>query len=76
VAVAGSAVAVSWNGATNVASWRVLGGASASALAPVAGAAKAGFQTTISVPAGATFLAVQALDASGAVLGTSHTVKD
>ena len=28
VAVSGSTVAVSWNGATNVASWRVLGGAS------------------------------------------------
>ncbi len=70
-----SAVAVSWNGATNVASWRVLGGPSATALAPVASAAKAGFQSTISVPAGAAYVAVQALDASGAVLATSHTIK-
>jgi hypothetical protein len=75
VAVAGSSVAASWNGATNVASWRVLGGASASALAPVASAPKAGFQTTISVPVGAAYVAVQALDASGAVLATSPTVK-
>jgi hypothetical protein len=75
VAVSGSSVAVSWNGATNVASWRVLGGASATALTPVAGATKAGFQTTIAVPAGAAYVAVQALDASGAVLATSHTVK-
>jgi len=75
VAVSGSSVAVSWNGATNVASWRVLGGSSASALAPIAGAAKTGFQTTISLPAAAAFLAVQALDPTGAVLGTSPTIK-
>jgi hypothetical protein len=76
VAVSGSSVAVSWNGATNVASWQVLGGASATALAPVAKAAKAGFQTTIAVPAGSAYVAVQALDSSGAVLATSATVKD
>jgi hypothetical protein len=75
VTASGSAVAVSWNGATNVASLRVLGGASATTLAPVAGAAKGGFQTTISVPASAAYVAVQALDASGAVLATSRTVK-
>jgi hypothetical protein len=66
---------VSWNGATNVASWQVLGGASASALAPVARAPKRGFQTTISVPGGAAYIAVQALDSSGTVLATSHTTK-
>jgi hypothetical protein len=75
VAVSGSTAAVSWNGATNVASWRLLGGASATTLAPAASATKAGFQTTISVPAGAAYIAVQALDANGAVLGTSHTTK-
>jgi hypothetical protein len=75
VALSGSTVAVSWNGATNVASWRVLGGSSASTLAPLASATKAGFQTTISLPSSATYVAVQALDASGAVLATSHTVK-
>jgi hypothetical protein len=70
-----SAVAVSWNGATNVASWRVLGGASATTLAPVAGAAKTAFQSTIAVPVGTAYVAVQALDRSGAVLATSHTIK-
>jgi hypothetical protein len=76
VAVSGSSVAVSWNGATNVTSWQVLGGASATTLAPVAKAAKAGFQTTIAVPSGSAYVAVQALDSSGAVLATSATVKD
>jgi hypothetical protein len=75
VKVSGSTVAVSWNGATNVATWRMLGGASASALTPVSSAPKRGFQTTISVPAGSTYVAVQALDPSGAVLGTSRTTK-
>ncbi|MGH2902144.1 MAG: arylsulfotransferase family protein [Solirubrobacteraceae bacterium] len=75
VALSGASVAVSWNGATNVASWQLLGGASATTLAPVAKVAKGGFQTTISVPAGSAYVAVQALDASGAVLATSHTVK-
>ena len=75
VLVSGSSVAVSWNGATNVASWRVLGGSSTTTLAPVTSAAKAGFQTTISVPAGTAYVAVQALDASGAVLGTSRAIK-
>lgn len=68
-------VAVSWNGATEVASWRVLAGSSPSTLAPVATAARAGFQTTISAPSTGSYVAVQALDASGAVIGTSATVK-
>jgi hypothetical protein len=68
-------VSVSWNGATNVASWRVLAGASSAALAPVATAAKSGFQTTITAGSAGPYVAVQALDSSGAVLGTSATVK-
>ena len=70
-----TAVSVSWNGATEVASWRVLAGASSSSLAPVTTAAKAGFQTTITAPTTGPYLAVQALDSSGAVLATSPTVK-
>ncbi len=68
-------LAVSWNGATEVASWRVLGGATASTLAPVATAPKAGFQTTITAHTAGPYVAAQALDGSGAVLGTSATVK-
>ena len=70
------AVAVSWNGATEVASWQVLAGASASALAPVATAAKTSFQTSIAAPSAGPYVAVQALDAAGGVIGTSATVKD
>jgi hypothetical protein len=80
VAAPGSAgtisVSVSWNGATEVASWQVLAGASPGALAPVATAAKTGFQTTISASAAGPYVAVQALSPAGAVIGTSATVKD
>jgi hypothetical protein len=68
-------VAASWNGATQVASWRVLAGASSGALVPVATAAKAGFETTVTAPSPGPYVAVQALDGSGAVLGTSATAK-
>jgi hypothetical protein len=71
----GLSVSVSWNGATSVASWRVLAGTSSGSLAPVATAAKSGFQTTISAPGSGPYVAVQALDASGAVLAVSATVK-
>ncbi len=67
--------AVSWNGATQVASWRVLAGSTPSSLVPVASAAKTGFQTTLSAPSAGPYVAVQALDASGSLLGTSATVK-
>jgi hypothetical protein len=68
-------VAMSWNGATSIASWRVLAGASAGALAPVASAAKSGFETTLTAHTAGPYIAIQALDASGAVIGTSATVK-
>ena len=44
-------VYASWNGATEVASWRVLAGSLRDALAPVASAAKDGFETAIPLPA-------------------------
>lgn len=68
-------VAVSWNGATEVASWQVLAGASPSALTPVASAPKSGFQTTIAAPSPGPYVAVQALNSAGAVIGTSAPVK-
>jgi hypothetical protein len=69
-------VYASWNGATAVASWRVLAGDSSGSLAPAASARRAGFETAIPLAsaAAAPYVAVQALDASGAVLGVSPTV--
>ncbi len=72
---ANTTVYASWNGSTVVASWRVLAGASPAQLVPAASAPKAGFETAIPAPGAPPYLAVQALDANGAVLGTSHAIK-
>jgi Arylsulfotransferase (ASST) len=69
----GLSVSVSWNGATEVASWRVIAGASPTTLLPLTTVARGGFQTQIEVPASAPYLAVQALNAAGAVIGASPT---
>ncbi len=61
----------SWNGDTRTAAWRLLGGASAAALTALATAPRSGFETAIAAPQAVAYLAVQALDASGAVLATS-----
>lgn len=68
-------VYASWNGATTIASWRVLAGASPSALAPAGSGAFGGFETTIPIAGTPAYVAVQALGASGNVLGTSAAVK-
>ena len=68
-------VYASWNGATQVASWCVFAGASPQTLAPVATGARTGFETAITTPARAPYVAVQALEASGAVIGTSKTIR-
>jgi hypothetical protein len=64
---------MSWNGATNVASWRVLGGSSATALFDIRTVPKTSFETTTTVPQ-QPYAEVQALDSSGHVLGTSAAV--
>jgi Arylsulfotransferase (ASST) len=67
-------VQASWNGATDVSSWRVLAGPAKSSLAAVASAPRAGFETSIALPgplSPGSYLSVQALDATGAVIGAS-----
>ncbi len=66
-------VYVSWNGATQVASWRVLAGSAANALQAVTTSTKQGFESQISIPA-QPYVAVQALDAAGHTLATSSAV--
>jgi hypothetical protein len=81
-ASAGEIAYASWNGATGVASWQVLGGSSPEALTPVASAPRSGFETAITLPASVvhvraepSYAQVQALDSSGAVIGVSALVK-
>jgi hypothetical protein len=63
-----------WNGATQVASWEVLGGASSGALALLATTPWNGLDTVIPVSAPVTAIQVVALDASGSTIGTSAAV--
>ena len=71
----GSAVFVSWNGATDVAAWTVLAGKNPSALAAAGSQPRAGFETKISVNSEGPYFAVTGHDASGRQLGRSATVK-
>lgn len=64
-------VTASWNGATEVARWQVL---TDGATAPAATAARAGFETTLTLPGGASSVVVRALDGQGKVLGSSAAV--
>ncbi len=66
-------VYVSWNGATQVSSWRVLAGASPTSLSAVTTAAKQGFESQVTIPA-EPYVAVQALDSAGRALATSSVV--
>jgi Arylsulfotransferase (ASST) len=63
-------VNVSWNGATDVARWRVRQSGTGSA----ATAARRGFETTLRVDGRPRTVVVDALDASGRVLGTTAPV--
>jgi hypothetical protein len=74
----GTTVYASWNGATLVSSWRLLAGASASAVVTAAQVPRSGFETAIPVPAGTVgpYVAVQALGVAGEVLGTSATAAE
>ena len=70
----GVAVYASWNGATEVARWEALGGSEAGSLTVVGSAPRSGFETTINVTGQPAYVAARALDASGALLGTSAVV--
>ena len=71
----GLVVYASWNGATAVSQWRLLAGSSSRALVPVASEVRSGFETTIALAHASRYLAVQALNVGGGVLGTSRTVR-
>jgi Arylsulfotransferase (ASST) len=68
-----TAVYASWNGATAVASWQLLTGASAAHMSVSSVTPKSGFQTTIPAPS-APLYQVRALSASGSALATSSAV--
>lgn len=65
----------SWNGATDVAYWRVMAGPTPDALTPTGMAERTGFETEINVATAESYLAVEALDARNTVLGRSETIQ-
>ena len=66
-------VRASWNGATDVASWRVLAGNGSGALAAQTVFPASGFESSAILTQKFTRVAVQALNSAGHVLGTSQT---
>jgi hypothetical protein len=66
---------VSWNGATEVAAWRVLSGPGPGELRPVGSFPNAGFETTATLQAEGPYFAVKAEDDSGQKLSISRAVK-
>jgi hypothetical protein len=71
----GVAVYASWNGATAVARWHLLAGASPRRLREVASVPRRGFETAILLHTRRRYFAVRALDARGRVLGTSAVTR-
>ncbi|HYJ68719.1 MAG TPA: arylsulfotransferase family protein [Nocardioidaceae bacterium] len=67
--VADGTAYVSWNGATEVTSWRFLAGDDAHSARNVGTVRREGFETSAEIP-NAPYVAVQALDADGKVLAT------
>jgi hypothetical protein len=65
----------SWNGATSLSRWRVLGGSSATGLKTVGGGARRSFETSFTLGHSYAYVEVQALDSHGTVLKTSRTVR-
>ena len=68
-------VHASWNGATEVASWRVLAGEHAGSLTSQTTIPASSFESSTTLPQKYAYVAVQALDSAGHVLGASQTVQ-
>jgi hypothetical protein len=67
-------VHVSWNGATEVASWRVLAGANAQSLKARSSIPASSFESEAILPEKWSYVAAQALDAAGRTLASSQPV--
>lgn len=67
-------VHMSWNGATDVASWRVLAGKSPATLEAQTEIPVSGFESSTTLPKKYAYATVQALDSAGRVLGASEPV--
>jgi hypothetical protein len=71
----GAVVYVSWNGATEVASWKVYAGSKENRLTQAASRRRTGFETAIPVPHDGPYFEAEALDAHGRILGRSSVIR-
>ena len=71
----GEVAYASWNGATAVARWELLGGRSPHSLARIGSVERTGFETAIRLAGASRWVAVRALDGTGAALGRSRTLR-
>jgi hypothetical protein len=74
IAVEGDTLHVSWNGATEVKSWQLLGGPERNTLRPLLNVPTEGFETAIALPQTAAWVAVRALDRLGRSMARSTAV--
>jgi hypothetical protein len=75
IALRGRTVYASYNGSTETAHWRVLGGATPQSLTPLKTVPREGFETAIALPAKPKHVAVAALDERKRLLSTSRTLR-
>jgi hypothetical protein len=66
---------VSWNGATEVATWQVLTGAGPDELEPLETAPRKGFETVITLRITDPYVGLKAMNGSGIVLATTKAIK-
>jgi hypothetical protein len=74
IAVEGDTLYVSWNGATEVRSWQLLGGPDKKKLRPLLAVPKTGFEAAMPLPDDMPWVAVRALDRLGRSLARSAAV--
>ena len=74
IAVDGDTLYVSWNGATEVRSWQLMGGPDKKKLRPLLAVPKTGFEAAIPLPDDVPWVAVRALDRLGRSLARSAAV--
>jgi hypothetical protein len=68
-------VHASWNGATEVAAWRVLAGDHPGSVRAQSVIASSGFESSTILPEKYAYVSVQALDSASHVIGTSRTAR-
>ena len=74
-AAGGGLLYASWNGATEVAAWRLHAGRTAQSLAAGQTTPRRGFETALHAPPGARYATAVAVDGAGRALGTSAVVQ-